>query len=88
MPRGIPAGFGGKGSEGQEAYERKWLEIEPQGHARNKPLRGWETLRAECAGEASRHDTIRGLISLKGTKPQGGVLIPCASRSLIVHRGA
>jgi hypothetical protein len=29
-----------------------------------------------------------GLISLKGTKPQGGVLIPGASRSLVVHVSA
>lgn len=59
VPRGIPAGFGGKSSEGPEAYERMWRETEPQGYAGTKPLRGWETLGAEGVGEASRRATIR-----------------------------
>lgn len=41
-----------------EAYGREWLETEPRGVGGIKPLRGWETLRAEGAGEASRHTTI------------------------------
>lgn len=42
-----------------EAYGRKWRETKPRGCAGIKPLRGWETLRADGAGEAIQHANDR-----------------------------
>lgn len=58
MSKGTTAGCGGKSSEGRKAYERMRYETKPRGGSGTKPLREWETLRADGAGEASQYNDL------------------------------